>query len=54
MNAAHTNPRVSIMVPVFNRADLLRPCLDSVLAQTMGDPLRLGHRAQSLGSVMRL
>lgn len=30
-------PRVSLLVPVFNRAGLLRPCLDSALAQTMGD-----------------
>jgi glycosyltransferase involved in cell wall biosynthesis len=31
------NPTVSLLVPVFNRADLLPPCLDSALAQTMGD-----------------
>ena len=29
------NPRVSILVPVFNRADLLPECLESALAQTM-------------------
>lgn len=29
------NPAVSLLVPVFNRADLLVPCLDSALAQTM-------------------
>jgi glycosyltransferase involved in cell wall biosynthesis len=31
------NPAVSLLVPVFNRADLLVPCLDSALAQTMPD-----------------
>jgi len=31
------NPLVSLLVPVFNRADLLVPCLDSALAQTMPD-----------------
>lgn len=31
------NPTVSLLVPVFNRADLLVPCLDSALAQTMVD-----------------
>lgn len=31
------NPSVSLLVPVFNRADLLGPCLDSALAQTMDD-----------------
>src|SRR6266508_5714193 len=30
-------PSVSLLVPVFNRADLIGPCLDSALAQTMGD-----------------
>jgi glycosyltransferase involved in cell wall biosynthesis len=32
-----TNAAVSLLVPVFNRSDLLVPCLDSALAQTMGD-----------------
>lgn len=31
------NPAVSLLVPVFNRAELLVPCLDSALAQTMPD-----------------
>lgn len=31
------NPTVSLLVPVFNRVDLLGPCLDSALAQTMTD-----------------
>jgi glycosyltransferase involved in cell wall biosynthesis len=31
------NPAVSLLVPVFNRADLLGPCIDSALAQTMDD-----------------
>lgn len=31
------NPAVSLLVPVFNRAELLVPCLDSALAQTMSD-----------------
>ena len=31
------NPTVSLLVPVFNRAELLVPCLDSALAQTMVD-----------------
>lgn len=31
------NPAVSLLVPVFNRAELLGECLDSALAQTMGD-----------------
>ena len=31
------NPTVSLLVPAFNRADLLVPCLDSALAQTMPD-----------------
>lgn len=30
-------PEVSLLVPVFNRAELLVPCLDSALAQTMAD-----------------
>lgn len=30
-------PKVSLLVPVFNRAELLAPCLDSALAQTMPD-----------------
>lgn len=30
-------PAVSLMVPVFNRAELLVPCLDSALAQTEPD-----------------
>jgi hypothetical protein len=31
------SPSVSLLVPVFNRADLLGPCIDSALAQTMAD-----------------
>lgn len=31
------SPKVSLLVPAFNRADLLIPCLDSALAQTMAD-----------------
>ena len=31
------NPAVSLLVPVFNRADLLSQCVDSALAQTMGN-----------------
>jgi glycosyltransferase involved in cell wall biosynthesis len=31
------SPSVSLLVPTFNRADLLVPCLDSALAQTMPD-----------------
>jgi glycosyltransferase involved in cell wall biosynthesis len=31
------NPAVSLLIPVFNRSDLLVPCLDSALAQTMSD-----------------
>ena len=27
----------SVVIPVFNSAHCLRPCLDSVLAQTRGD-----------------
>lgn len=30
-------PRVSLLVPVFNRSELLVPCLNSALAQTMTD-----------------
>ena len=30
-------PAVSILVPVFNRAELLIPCIDSLLTQTMPD-----------------
>lgn len=30
-------PLVSVLVPVYNRVDLLVPCLDSALAQTMPD-----------------
>jgi len=30
-------PQVSLLVPVFNRAELLVPCLNSALAQTMAD-----------------
>lgn len=30
-------PEVSLLVPVFNRAELLVPCLDSALGQTMSD-----------------
>lgn len=30
-------PSVSVIVPVYNRASLLRECLDSVAAQTLGD-----------------
>ena len=30
-------PKVSLLVPVFNRAELLVPCLNSALAQTMAD-----------------
>lgn len=30
-------PTVSLLVPVYNREDLLRPCLDSALAQTYSD-----------------
>lgn len=32
-----TTPAVSILVPVFNRADLLAACLDSALSQTLTD-----------------
>lgn len=31
------NPRISIVIPVYNRAELIRRALDSVLAQTFGD-----------------
>jgi glycosyltransferase involved in cell wall biosynthesis len=31
------SPSVSLLVPVFNRAELLVPCLDSALTQTMPD-----------------
>lgn len=45
MNAEHSTrdagmqdrPSVSLLVPVYNREDLLGPCLDSALAQTMPD-----------------
>jgi glycosyltransferase involved in cell wall biosynthesis len=30
-------PAVSVLVPVYNRAELLRPCIESALAQTFGD-----------------
>ena len=30
-------PLVSLLVPVYNRADLLAACLDSAIAQTTGD-----------------
>ena len=30
-------PRVIVFVPTYNRAGLLRPSLDSILAQTYGD-----------------
>jgi glycosyltransferase involved in cell wall biosynthesis len=31
------SPWISLLVPVFNRQELLRPCLDSALAQTVDD-----------------
>jgi glycosyltransferase involved in cell wall biosynthesis len=31
------SPRVSVLVPVFNRADLVGPCIESALAQTFDD-----------------
>lgn len=31
------NPRISIVIPVYNRAELIRRALDSVLAQMFGD-----------------
>ena len=31
------SPAVSLLVPTFNRADLLAPCIESALAQTMTD-----------------
>lgn len=37
MSVAARSPLVSILVPVHNRADLLKPCLESALAQTVTD-----------------
>ena len=31
------NPRVSILIPVYNRQDLIGPCIESALAQTVED-----------------
>jgi len=33
----NTNPRISVIVPVYNAAQFLRTCIDSVLAQTFED-----------------
>lgn len=30
-------PKISIIVPVYNGAEFLRPCVDSILAQSFGD-----------------
>lgn len=35
--AAQSKPRVSVVVPVFNQADLLRTCLESIRRQTLPD-----------------
>ncbi|MBQ9726254.1 MAG: glycosyltransferase [Kiritimatiellae bacterium] len=37
MNVLSRTPAVSVVVPVHDARDYLRPCLDSVLAQSLGD-----------------
>lgn len=35
---------IAIIMPIYNQAQYLRTCLDSLVAQTDGDPMRVASR----------